>query len=124
MSESPKFIVVIGASAGGVNASREVISQLDRDMDAAFFIVLHLSGKAISDLLLHRLQGYTNLTCKIAQHEEPIAKSTLYIAPSDKHLLIKQGHILIGEGPFENRWRPSIDVLFRSAAAAYSQRVI
>src|SRR5215210_269164 len=100
MSESPKFIVVIGASAGGVNASREVISQLNADMDAAFFIVLHLSGKAISDLLLHRLQGYTNLTCKIAEHKVPIVKGTLYIAPSDKHMLVKKDHILIGEGPF------------------------
>jgi two-component system chemotaxis response regulator CheB len=124
MPSSPKFIIVIGTSAGGINASTELISQLNNKMDAAFFLVLHLSGKAISDLLLHRLKGYTTLDCKIAKHGEKIAKGTIYLAPSDLHLLINEEEIILGQGPTENRWRPSIDVLFRSAAAAFGPRSI
>jgi len=124
MDSSPKFIIVIGASAGGINASRELITQLSGNIEAAVFIILHLSGKAISDILVQRLQSYTSLTCKIARNGEPIRKGTLYVAPSDYHMLVQKGQVVIGQGPAENRWRPSIDVLFRSAAAAYSTRVI
>jgi two-component system, chemotaxis family, protein-glutamate methylesterase/glutaminase len=124
MDNSPKFIIVIGASAGGINASRELITQLNGNLDAAIFVILHLSGKAISDILVQRLQSYTNFHCKIARNGEPIRKGTLYVAPSDFHMLVKTGQVLVGQGPAENRWRPSIDVLFRSAAAAYTSRVI
>jgi two-component system, chemotaxis family, protein-glutamate methylesterase/glutaminase len=124
MDNSPKFIVVIGASAGGINASRELISQINGNVDAAIFVILHLSGKAISDILVQRLQNYTSLVCRIPKNGEAIKKGTVYVAPSDSHMLVKKGKILIGQGPAENRWRPSIDVLFRSASVAYTSRVI
>ena len=72
MSNSPNFIIVIGASAGGINATRELISQINGNTDAAVFVILHLSGKAISDILVQRLQGCTTMHCKIAAHGEAI----------------------------------------------------
>jgi two-component system chemotaxis response regulator CheB len=120
----PKFIIVAGASAGGMSALTELVSQFDSDMEAAVFIVMHLSGTAISDYLVNQLQPHTAMKCSRAEDGERIKKGHIYIAHANHHLLIKKGKILLGHGPTENRWRPSIDVLFRSAAAAYSTRVI
>ena len=121
---APKFIVVIGTSSGGIRALEELAMQLTPEMDAAFFIVLHLSRKGVGDLLFHRLQSYTTLPCKVAEDNEPINKGTIYLAPPDYHMLIGEGQIIIGKGAPENRWRPSINNLFRSAAAMYNSRVI
>src|SRR5439155_4890236 len=93
-------------------------------MSVAIFAVLHTPNIAYSDIVIQRLQKNTVFTCKLAEHEESIKPQHLYLAVPDKHLLLKQGQILLGQGPVENRWRPSIDVLFRSAAVAYDSRVI
>ena len=122
--ESPKFILVVGTSAGGINALQEFISHLQPDIDAAVFIVMHLSGTAISDFLIHHLQPHTVLHCEIAQHNTAIKKGIIYVAAANIHLLVKKNHIVLGTGPEENRWRPSLDVLFRSAAAAFNSSVI
>ncbi len=114
----------MGASAGGMNALSELVSQFKQEMDAAVFIVMHLSRTSISDFLVHRLQPHTSLQCEIAKENAAIEKGHIYIAAANQHLLVKKNKIILGRGPDENRWRPSIDVLFRSAAAAYSTRVI
>jgi two-component system chemotaxis response regulator CheB len=121
---NPKFVIVVGASAGGMNALSEFASQLRPELDAAVFIVMHLSGTGISNFLLNTLQPITHLRCEIAEEGLSIKKGHVYIASPNVHLLVKKGEIILGRGPEENRWRPSIDVLFRSAAAAYSTRVI
>ena len=121
---NPRFVIVVGASAGGMNALSEFVAQLKKGMDAAFFIVMHLSRTSISDFLKQRLQPLTELECEIATENASIQKDHIYIASPNLHLLVKKGNILLGRGPEENRWRPSIDVLFRSAAAAYSTRAI
>ncbi|CAM3410190.1 chemotaxis protein CheB [Aequorivita lipolytica] len=121
--KTPKFIIVVGTSAGGMNALIELVSQLKENMDAAFFIVMHLSRTSISDFLVHRLQPHTSLKCEVAE-DASIEKGHIYVAAPNQHLLVKKNKIILGRGPEENRWRPSIDVLFRSAAAAYSTRVI
>ncbi|MBA2249202.1 MAG: chemotaxis protein CheB [Chitinophagaceae bacterium] len=121
---TPKFVIVVGASAGGLNALSEFVSQLKPGMDAAVFIVMHLSRTSISDFLMHRLQPFTKLQCEIATEDAAIKKDHIYIASPNLHLLVKKGGIILGRGPEENRWRPSIDVLFRSAAAAYNTRTI
>lgn len=123
MAQEPKHIVVVGTSAGGLSALNELVSQFDTAWDAAFFIVLHLSRKGISDFLRHRLQHYTKLNAVLAQDGLPIERGNIYIAPPGNHLLVKKGVVKLGHGPEENRWRPSIDVLFRSAAAAYNSQV-
>jgi two-component system chemotaxis response regulator CheB len=124
MDSNSRFIIVIGASAGGLNAMNEVVSQLPDDINASVFIVLHLSKIGLGDFLVHRLQKYTTYTCSVAKHGEKIQSKHIYLAPPDQHLLVKDDEIILALGPSENRWRPSIDVLFRSAAAAYSDRVI
>lgn len=122
--KTPKFIIVVGTSAGGMNALIEFVSQLQVEMDAAVFIVMHLSRTSISDFLVHRLQPHTSLPCKIAKENTAIQRGRVYIGAPNAHLLVKKNKIILGHGPEENRWRPSIDVLFRSAAAAFSTRVI
>ena len=124
MADKPKFIVVIGASAGGVAALSELVGQLSTKMDAAFFVVMHLSATAISDFLVHRLQPHTNLKCIVATDAAPIERGHIYIAPPNQHLIVIRDQIVVGHGPKENSWRPSIDVLFRSAAAAYNSHVL
>ena len=121
---TPKFVIVVGASAGGMNALSEFVGQLKPGMDAAVFIVMHLSQTSISNFLMLRLQPHTQLLCEVATEGASIQKGHIYIASPNLHLLVKKDRIILGRGPEENRWRPSIDVLFRSAAAAYSTRVI
>lgn len=62
--------------------------------------------------------------CIIASDGAPIEKDTIYVARPNQHMLVKDGKFKLGAGPEENRWRPSIDVLLRSAAAAYSSHAI
>jgi two-component system, chemotaxis family, protein-glutamate methylesterase/glutaminase len=114
----------LGASAGGVNATAEVISRIKTGIDAAIFVVIHLSGKGITELVLYRMQKHTEYKCKIARHGEEIETDTLYLAPAGLHLLLRKDEVLLGQGPAESRWRPSIDILFRAAAAAYGVKVI
>ncbi|MBC7867417.1 MAG: chemotaxis protein CheB [Gloeobacteraceae cyanobacterium ES-bin-316] len=120
----PKFITVVGTSAGGMSALIELVSQLREDMDTAVLIVMHLSGTGISDFLVHRLQPHSSFKCKLAVDGASIERGCIYVATAHVHLLVKENAILIGRGPEENRWRPSIDVLFRSAAVAYNTRCI
>lgn len=122
--KNPEFILVLGTSAGGMNALTELVAQFTEEMDMAVFVVMHLSRTSVSDFLVHRLQPHTALHCEIAKGGAAIERGHIYVAAPNQHLLVKKNSILLGNGPEENRWRPSIDVLFRSAAAAYSSRVI
>ena len=123
-NQAPSFVIVVGSSAGGLTALIELVSQLKPAMNASVFIVMHLSRKGISDFLTHRLQQYTAIPCEVATDQAPILRGRIYIAPPNHHLLIKADRMVIGYGPEENRWRPSIDVLFRSAAVAFGNHAI
>jgi two-component system, chemotaxis family, protein-glutamate methylesterase/glutaminase len=120
----PKFVVVVGASAGGIQSIIELTAQLTEEIDAAILFVLHLTHLSGGNLFIQRLSQMTSFTCKLAEHGETITRHTVYMALPDNHLLVKDGKIQLGKGPAENRWRPSIDSLFRSAAAAYNSRCI
>ncbi len=124
MIQHPKFIVVIGASAGGLNALMEMVQTLQKGLDVAYCTVLHLSRKGIGDFIVHRLKQVTALPCSLAVNGAPIKTDNIYIARPNQHLLVKDNKFLLGPGPEENRFRPSIDVLFRSAAVAYSSHAI
>lgn len=124
MATHPKFIVVIGASAGGLNALAELVQTLPAELDAAYLIVLHLSRKGIGDFVVHRLNKVTSMQCTMASNGADIESGHIYVAPPNEHLLVKEGKILLGSGPEENRFRPSIDVLFRSAAVNYTSHAI
>jgi len=124
MIKHPKFIVAIGASAGGLNAIIEMVQSLPKGLDVAYCIVLHLSRKGIGDYVVHRLEQVTEMECSLAKNGEDIEKDHIYIARPNQHMLVKAHKFLLGAGPEENRFRPSVDVLFRSAAVAYSSQVI
>jgi two-component system chemotaxis response regulator CheB len=118
------FIIVIGASAGGLNAVIELVCQLPDMMNAAVFIVLHLSKAAIGDMLVTKIQKKTSLPCILAEDQKEIEPGHIYVGPPDVHLIVKEDEMTLGRGPAENRFRPSIDVLFRSAAVSHRERVI
>jgi two-component system, chemotaxis family, protein-glutamate methylesterase/glutaminase len=124
MAKNPKFIVVIGASAGGLNALIELVSNLSADLDTCYCVVQHLSRKGIGDFVVHRLSQYTSMPCSLAVNGQALERNHIYIARPNQHLLVKDDKIILGAGPEENRFRPSIDVLFRSAAVAYSSYAI
>ncbi|MBD2058667.1 chemotaxis protein CheB [Oculatella sp. FACHB-28] len=120
-SASP--IVVIGASAGGVQALLELVQLLPANFGASIFIVLHTSPTLPSRLpKLLQTAGHLSVTHAVDQAE--IYPGHIYVAPPDRHLLIKPGWMQVVLGPKENRFRPAIDPLFRTAALAYGDRVI
>jgi two-component system chemotaxis response regulator CheB len=77
----------------------------------------------VEGLLPGMLNRSTHMTAANAVNNEPIRRNRIYTAPPDHHLLIEEGHVRISKGPKENRFRPAIDPLFRSAALAYKERV-
>jgi two-component system, chemotaxis family, protein-glutamate methylesterase/glutaminase len=89
--KEPKFIIVVGTSAGGMNALIELVAQFNEDLEAAVFIVMHLSRNSISDFWVHRLQPHTSLKCKVAKDGASIEKGHIYVAAPNQHLLVKKG---------------------------------
>jgi len=116
-------IIVIGASAGGVTSLRALVEKLPKDIDAAIFVVLHVSPDGIS-VLPDILSRAGPLTASHPTDGEKIKRGRIYVACPDHHLLIEGDHVGVKRGPKENRYRPSIDALFRSAAYNYGSRVI
>lgn len=116
-------IVVIGASAGGVEAMRRLVTGLPRTFPAAVFVVIHLDPLFESRLhqLLSRPGG---LSVTSARDGDPIRPRHMWLAPPDHHLLVRSGHVDVVRGPRENGHRPAVDALFRTAASAYGPRVI
>src|SRR5262245_47335364 len=104
-------IIVIGTSAGGVEALIELVRALPADMPASIFIVLHLApeGKSVLADILSRAG---TLPAVFATSGEPIKQGKIYIAPNNHHMLIKNGYITLSTGPRENGFRPAIDPLF------------
>jgi two-component system chemotaxis response regulator CheB len=118
-----KRIIVMGASAGGLEAYKKIIKDLPPDFDTPIFIVWHISPD-IRGILPQVLNRENTIYAAHAYNEEPIKTNRIYVAPPDNHMLIENGKVLITHGPKENRFRPAIDPLFRSAAFAYRNRVI
>ncbi len=116
-------IVVVGASAGGVEALRRLINPLPPDLPAALFIVLHRPADSPS-LLVNVLQSASALPVTHADDGEAIGLGRIYVAAPDRHLLIEGQRIRLTRGPKENRFRPAIDPLFRSAAYSHGPRVV
>lgn len=116
-------LVVIGASAGGVETLKRVVAGLEPDLAAAVCIVLHLAPGSPS-ALARILQRAGKLPCRAASDGEPLRPGEILVAPPDHHLVIEDGRARLTVGPRENGHRPAVDVLFRSAAAARHTRVI
>ena len=116
-------IVVIGASAGGIEVLASMVGKLPADLEASLFVVVHVSPDHLSRLpeLLSRRGP---LSAIHPLHEEAIRPGMIYVAPPDNHLQLRQGAIEVVRGAKDNGHRPAADVLFRTAAAAYGGRVI
>jgi two-component system chemotaxis response regulator CheB len=116
-------IIVIGASSGGFEAIRTIIRSLPADFEPTIFIVWHISPE-VRGILPHVLNNENTIKASHAQDHEKIEPNHIYIAPPDHHMIIEKGEIRITRGPKENRFRPAIDPLFRSAAFHYDGQVI
>jgi two-component system, chemotaxis family, protein-glutamate methylesterase/glutaminase len=116
-------IIVIGASAGGVEALQKLVKNIPADLPASIFIVLHVPAHSPS-YLPEILTRAGNLKAVSPKDREPIKTSHIYIAPPDHHMLLERDFIRVIHGPKENRHRPAVDPLFRSAARVYNRRVI
>src|SRR4051812_23341761 len=118
-----KDIVVIGASAGGMDALQKVVSRFPADLPAAVFIVWHLSP-GLKTILPSVLNKSGPLRAGHPSDGDRIERGLIYVAPNDHHMLVENGYIRVTKGPKENRFRPAVDPLFRSAAYVYGPRVI
>ena len=111
-------IVVIGASSGGIDALRTFVAALPANFPTPIAIVMHTSPQSpgILDQILTRAGALTAVT---ASNGERIRPGRIYVAPPDFHLIVEPGTLRLTKGPKENRFRPAIDPLFRSAAQVY-----
>ena len=115
--------IVIGASAGGVQALMKLVAALPTDLSAAVFMVLHIPSD-VPSLLPEILARDSRLEVAHAINGEKIRHSKVYVAPPNNHLLIEDRHVKLVHGPKENLHRPSIDALFRSAARWAGPRAV
>src|SRR3954470_12372525 len=120
---SRKDIVVVGASAGGMDALEKLVAGLPADLPASVLVVWHLSP-GIRSVLPNVLSRAGPLPASNPQDGDPIQPGRIYVAPSDHHILVEKGFMRVTKGPKENRFRPAVDPLFRSAAYIYGPRVI
>ena len=121
---SPSYLIVVGASAGGIPALVSLARQLPAALPAAVLVVQHLSPESSGEVIVERLAAVSALRCVLAADHLPLEAGTLYLALPDRHLLAKEDRVLVTKGPHENHYRPSVDALFRSAGVAFGSHVI
>jgi two-component system chemotaxis response regulator CheB len=116
-------LVVIGASAGGVEALATIAAGLPADFPAAVLVALHLpeGGTSVLPTILDRAG---RLPARAARDDEPVRPGTIAVAPPGHHLVVADGRTRLLRGPKVNGYRPSVDVLFHSAARSYGRGVI
>ena len=119
-------LILIGASAGGVNALTSLTAALPADLPATVLIVMHIGARR--SLLPEILEKLCPLPVRHAEDCAPLLPGEVLIAPPDRHLTVElhDGHARarLWHGPKENHTRPAIDPLFRSAAATFDGKVI
>lgn len=116
-------LIVVGASAGGIEALQRVCAALPSNLNAAVLVVMHLSASA-NGMLPTLLSRAGPLAAGHPEDGERIEKGRIYVAPPDFHMIVETGRLRVVHGPRENHSRPAIDPTFRSAAVSYGRRVI
>lgn len=116
-------IIVIGSSAGGIEALQKLIAGLPADLPATILIAQHTSPTSHS-ALPSILEQAGKLKASFPQDHEPIRPNHIYVAPPNHHLMVEGRLIRLSQGPKENRTRPAADPLFRSAALDFRSRVV
>src|ERR1044071_997405 len=111
-------IVVVGTSAGGVEALRALVGGLPAGFPGSVFVVMHTAPDS-PGVLAQILDRSGPLPAANATTREVIRRGHVYVAPPDVHMLVEPGHVRLTHGPKENRFRPAIDPLFRSAAQVF-----
>ena len=114
-------IIVIGTSAGGVEALCELNKHLPEKLDASVFVVMHVGTETMLPQILSRCG---NIPAVSAGHKKRYKPNCIYCAPANCHLSIKDHMTILTRGPRENGHRPAVDVLFRSAARAHRSKVV
>jgi two-component system chemotaxis response regulator CheB len=118
-----KDIVVIGASAGGVEALISLVSRLPADFSGSVFVVVHVPADTAS-MLPQILTRRGPLVASHPKDGESIQKGRIYVAPPDFHLILEGNRVRLVRGPKEHGVRPAVDPLFRSAALEFGPRVV
>jgi two-component system, chemotaxis family, protein-glutamate methylesterase/glutaminase len=116
-------IVVIGGSAGSIEAVTEVVKNLPPEFPGSVFVVVHFPA-SVTSTLPRILSRAGPLPARHARDGEPIESGRIYVAPPDSHLLLTEGQVRLTRGPKENGHRPAIDPLFRTAAHCYGPRAV
>jgi two-component system chemotaxis response regulator CheB len=118
-----KDIIVVGASVGGIEALRTIAGGLPKEFPASVFVVLHVAPQS-PGILAEILDRAGMIPAANASDRERIKPGRIYVAPPDQHLIIEPNRVRLTRGPKENRFRPAVDPLFRSAAQVYGPRVV
>lgn len=116
-------LVVVGASAGGIEALSGLVAGLSGDLPASVLIVQHLAEES-PGVVASMLQRHTPLAVAMAEDGMPLERGRVYVAPPNRHMLALPNRVSVVFGPRENRSRPAIDPLFRTAAVNHGSRVI
>jgi two-component system chemotaxis response regulator CheB len=122
-SDAPRGVVVVGASAGGVEALTNFAANLPTDLPYSSLVALHMppGGPSVLAKIIDRSGP---LPAETATTGEKLEEGRIYVAPPDRHLLVDDHRTVLSEGPTENGHRPAINALFRSAALTFGPHAV
>ena len=115
---------MIGASWGGLDAVSRLLAGLSDEVRQPIVVAQHRSPSSQADVLAGLLQGHTRRVVGDPDDKSPLEPDRVYIGPPDYHVLVEDGHLALSTDEPVHHARPSIDVLFESAADAYGERCV